>query len=89
MDELLDKVRQMAGEVLGRDPDRIGNDDHLFDADDEVNHGGDSLDRADLAMALEQEFELDLPGDDIRAHFTTVRTIATYVASKGKGGSDV
>lgn len=85
---LIEYLTKEAASVIGLDPGDIGEDDLLWEADG-ARLGGDSLDRADLAMALEEDFSLDIPSDEIREHFSTVRKIADYLESKGKGVRDV
>lgn len=84
---LLEEVRKEAAGSIGLDPGDIGDDDLLFEMDG--GQWGDSLDRAELVMGIEEMFDFDVPGADTRQHFKTVRTIADYLVSRGKGVRDV
>ena len=46
--------------------------------------GADSLDQVELIMALEEEFELDIPEDDAEK-FKNIQQIVDYVKEKVKG----
>ncbi len=43
--------------------------------------GGDSLDLVELAMALEEEFGIEVPDKDIE-HFRTIGDISTYLGTR-------
>ncbi len=43
--------------------------------------GADSLDVVELVMALEEEFSLDIPDDDV-SNMKTVGDVVTYVEAK-------
>lgn len=43
--------------------------------------GADSLDVVELVMALEEEFSIDIPDDDV-ANIKTVGDVVTYVEGK-------
>jgi acyl carrier protein len=69
--------------LKGRDPESIGDDQALFGAD---GLGLDSLDALQLAMVIEEKLGVRIPeGDEARAIFRSVRTLADHVA-KAKGG---
>jgi len=64
--------------LKGRDPDTIEDDAPLFGA----GLGLDSLDALQLAMSIEEHLGVRIPeGDEARAIFQSVRTIADYVAT--------
>lgn len=44
--------------------------------------GADSLDIVELIMALEEEFEIEVPDEDAEK-LTTVESAITYITSKG------
>jgi acyl carrier protein len=78
--ELVSEIREMVISELdlrGRLGADLGEDEPLFGG----RLGLDSLDALQLATALEERFKLRLPdGDDGRGIFTSVATIAAYVA---------
>lgn len=43
--------------------------------------GGDSLDRVELVMALEDEFDIEIPDEELDK-FTTVQSVVEYMQSK-------
>lgn len=45
------------------------------------DHGGDSLDKVELTMELEDEFEIEIPDEDGQK-FETVQQIHDYVAKR-------
>lgn len=42
---------------------------------------GDSLDRIELVMAVEDEFDIEIPDEDLD-RFTTVQSVVEYVTAK-------
>jgi acyl carrier protein len=63
--------------LKGRDPLTIEDDAPLFGA----GLGLDSLDALQLAMSIEERLGVRIPeGDEARAIFQSVRTVAEYVA---------
>jgi|TARA_B110000196_G_C21084290_1_gene634136 acyl carrier protein len=82
MSSVEDQVRSIIAEQLGIKSDEI-KDDASF-----VNDlGADSLDTVELVMALEEEFETEIPDEDAEK-ITTVQNAIDYVNSaKAKGKS--
>ena len=73
--------------LKGRDPEAIEDDAPLFgQADPQAGRGGaglglDSLDALQLAMVIEEKLGVRIPeGEEARAVFRSVRTIAEHVA---------
>jgi acyl carrier protein len=63
--------------LKGRDPESIEDDAQLFGG----GLGLDSLDALQLAMSIEERMGVRIPeGDEARAIFRSVRTIAEHVA---------
>ena len=63
--------------LKGRDPSSIEDDEPLFG----TGLGLDSLDALQLAMSIEEQLHVRIPeGDEARAIFQSVSTIADYVA---------
>ena len=68
--------------LKGRDPASIEDDAPLFGE----GLGLDSLDALQLAISIEEQLHVRIPeGDEARAIFRSVRTIAEYVASVQAG----
>ncbi len=64
--------------LKGRDPDTIEDEASLFGGG---GLGLDSLDALQLAMSIEEKLGVRIPeGDEARAIFQSVRTIADHVA---------
>ena len=73
-----DQVRSIIAEQLGIKVDEINNDASFVD-----DLGADSLDTVELVMALEEEFETEIP-DEEAEKITTVQNAIDYVnAAKG------
>lgn len=60
MSEVLDRVRDLLVEQLGVDEGEVVPDASIVD-----DLGADSLDHVEIVMALEAEFELEIPDDDV------------------------
>lgn len=69
-------VREIIAEKLG-----IGLEKIIPQAEIIADLGADSLDRTELLMALEDEFDLDIPEEEAEK-FKTVKHIVDYVESK-------
>jgi acyl carrier protein len=78
--ELLTEIKRLIVTELnlkGRDPLTIEDDAPLFGG----GLGLDSLDALQLAMSIEEKLGVRIPeGDEARAIFQSVRTVADYVA---------
>lgn len=59
--EILEKVRDIASDVLGVDADEIAEETTFDDLD------ADSLDRLQLVTAMEDEFDLEIDDDKLAA----------------------
>jgi acyl carrier protein len=71
-----DKVKDMIVDQLGVDPEQV-KPEAAFQAD----LGADSLDLVELTMALEEEFDMEIP-DDEAAKLVTVGDAINYIKSK-------
>jgi acyl carrier protein len=68
--------------LKGRDPETIEDDAPLFGA----GLGLDSLDALQLAMSIEEKLGVRIPeGDEARAVFRSVRSLADHVAKVQAG----
>ncbi|HHX94612.1 MAG TPA: acyl carrier protein [Clostridia bacterium] len=72
---VIEKIKDIVAEQLGVEKEDI-NEDTSFD---ELN--ADSLDIVELIMALEEEFDLEIPDEDAEK-LTTVGAAVAYVNSK-------
>jgi acyl carrier protein len=73
MSSVEDQVRGIIAEQLGVKADEIKNDASFVD-----DLGADSLDTVELVMALEEEFETEIP-DEEAEKITTVQQAIDYV----------
>lgn len=80
MSSVEDQVRAIIAEQLGIKADEIKNDASFVD-----DLGADSLDTVELVMALEEEFETEIP-DEEAEKITTVQNAIDYV-NAAKSGS--
>jgi acyl carrier protein len=80
MSSVEDQVRGIIAEQLGVKADEIKNDASFVD-----DLGADSLDTVELVMALEEEFETEIP-DEEAEKITTVQQAIDYITSR-KGAS--
>jgi acyl carrier protein len=71
-----DKVKDMIVDQLGVDPEQV-KPEAAFQAD----LGADSLDLVELTMALEEEFDMEIP-DEEAAKLVTVGDAMNYIKSK-------
>ena len=72
------KVQKIIEEQLGVDPDRVKPEASFID-----DLGADSLDIVELVMAMEEEFDLEIPDEDAEK-LKTVQDVFTYIEGKGK-----
>ena len=75
MSSVEDQVRAIIAEQLGIKTEEIKNDASFVD-----DLGADSLDTVELVMALEEEFETEIP-DDEAEKITTVKQAIDYINS--------
>ena len=73
MDEIVSKVTKIISEQLGKDESEINLESHFIDDLD-----ADSLDTVELVMALEEEFEPEIP-DEEAEKITTVKEAIDYI----------
>lgn len=72
------KVKDIIVEQLGVDPEKVKPEASFID-----DLGADSLDIVELVMAMEEEFDIEIP-DEEAEKLKTVNDVATYLAKKGK-----
>ena len=73
MEEIQGKVIQIISEQLGKDESEIKMTSHFIEDLD-----ADSLDTVELVMALEEEFEVDIP-DEAAEKITTVQSAVDFI----------
>ena len=71
--EILEKIKTITAEQLGIDEDRI-TPETTFINDLEA----DSLDIVELMMALEEEFEMEIPDEEVEK-LSTVNDVINYI----------
>jgi acyl carrier protein len=76
MSSVEEQVRAIIAEQLGLKADEIKNDASFVD-----DLGADSLDTVELVMALEEEFETEIPDDDAEK-ITTVQQAIDYIRAR-------
>ena len=65
-------------EQLGVDPERVKPESSFID-----DLGADSLDIVELVMAMEEEFDIEIPDEDAEK-LRTVADVTKYLEAKGK-----
>ncbi|MBO4408715.1 MAG: acyl carrier protein [Clostridiales bacterium] len=74
-EELFDKIKSMIVDQLGVDESSISESSSFID---DLN--ADSLDMVELVMAMEQEFDIEIP-DDVAEKVVTVGDAIEYIKS--------
>jgi acyl carrier protein len=78
MDNIEQRVKKIVAEQLGVNEADIKNESSFVD-----DLGADSLDTVELVMALEEEFECEIPDEDAEK-ITTVQQAMDYVNANVK-----
>lgn len=73
---VFDKVKQIIINELKVDADKITPDTNLKN-----DLGADSLDAVEIVMALEDEFNISIPDEEIQ-NISTVKKLVEYIESK-------
>ena len=73
MSDIEQRVRKIVSEQLGTEDDKIKNESSFID-----DLGADSLDTVELVMALEEEFDTEIP-DEEAEKITTVQQAIDYI----------
>lgn len=76
MSEVVDKVKEIVVDQLGVDEAEVKLNSAFVD-----DLGADSLDVVELVMALEEEFNLEIPDEDAE-RISTVSEAVTYIQEK-------
>ena len=72
-----EKLKKIIAEVLNVDPDEITMETTFKD-----DLGADSLDLFELVMALEDEYSVEIPAEDLQ-NLATVGDVMNYLKEKG------
>lgn len=72
------KVAKIIEEQLGVDQEKIKPEASFID-----DLGADSLDIVELVMAMEEEFDIEIPDEDAEK-LKTVGDVTSYLSTKGK-----
>ena len=78
MGDIGERVKKIVVEHLGVEPDKVIEGASFID-----DLGADSLDIVELVMAMEEEFDLEIP-DEAAEKLRTVGDVTKYLQSKGK-----
>jgi acyl carrier protein len=78
MENVDQRVRKIVAEQLGVNESEIKNESRFVD-----DLGADSLDTVELVMALEEEFETEIP-DEEAEKITTVQQAIDYIVAHTK-----
>ncbi len=78
-EELFNSIKRMIVDQLGVDEDTISEDSSFVD---DLN--ADSLDMVELVMAMEQEFDIEIP-DDVAEKVVTVKDAVEYIQNLTEG----
>ena len=70
---VFEKVRALICEQFGVDEDRVTMESNMIS-----DFGADSLDVIDLAMSIEDEFDIEVPDDEIKK-IVTVGDIVRFI----------
>lgn len=70
---LFDKIKERISEVLGVETDDITMESSFID-----DLGADSIDLVELVMALEEEFEIQIPDEEV-GKIKTVSDVVEYI----------
>ena len=73
---VLEKVKMILADQLEVEEDTITTDTDIQD-----DLGADSLDVVDMVMSLEDEFEIEVPDEDIES-LRTVGALVSYIEAK-------
>jgi len=76
MSDIGDRVKKIVVDHLGVEPDKVTDEKSFID-----DLGADSLDTVELVMALEEEFEIEIPDEDAEK-ITTVQQAIDYISER-------
>lgn len=74
---MLEKMKEIIAEQLGVEEDEI-----TLDTSFKEDLGADSLDLFELTMALEEEYDIEIPAEELE-EIETVNDVVEYLKEKG------
>ena len=74
---MLEKMKEIIADKLG-----VSEDEVTLEASFKEDLDADSLDLFELVMALEEEYDVEIPSDDL-AELNTVGDVINYLKDKG------
>lgn len=74
--DVFEKVKEIVSEQLSVEAEKIKSESNFID-----DLGADSLDTVELIMALEEEFDIEIPDEDAEK-ITKVQDIVNYIQDK-------
>lgn len=74
---MFEKMKDLIAEQLGAAPEDI-----MMDCSFKDDLGADSLDLFELVMALEEEYSVEIPSEDLEK-LSTVGDVVSYLKDKG------
>ncbi|MCI5503912.1 MAG: acyl carrier protein [Lachnospiraceae bacterium] len=74
---MLEKMKEIIAEQLGVEEDEI-----TLDTSFKEDLGADSLDLFELTMALEEEYDIEIPAEELE-EIETVNDVVEYLKAKG------
>lgn len=74
---MLEKMKEIIADQLG-----VSEDEVTLEASFKEDLDADSLDLFELVMALEEEYDVEIPSDDL-AELNTVGAVINYLKDKG------
>lgn len=74
--EIFEKVKKIVSDQLGVEDSKV-----VPDANFANDLGADSLDTVELVMALEEEFDIEIP-DEAAEEISTVQAAVDYISNK-------
>ena len=74
---MLEKMKEIIADQLG-----VSEDEVALEASFKEDLDADSLDLFELVMALEEEYDVEIPSDDL-AELNTVGDVINYLKDKG------
>ena len=76
-EETVSKIKALIAEQLSVDIEKVTDEASFID-----DLGADSLDTVELVMALEEEYGVEIPDDDVE-NVTTVKDVIAYIEDRG------
>ena len=76
--EIFERVKRIVTEQLSIEENKVVPEANFID-----DLGADSLDGTELVMALEEEFDIEVPDDEIEK-LTTVQDVVEYISTTRK-----